>query len=86
MEHQIQNPEMKESGWMFDKINSMKISFHKTVELNGSCYVKIPLRPNAILNDQNNVKNCFIWSILASLHPCESTHPSRVNKYLQYFS
>ena len=25
LEHQIQNQEMKESGWIFDKINSMKI-------------------------------------------------------------
>ena len=27
LEHQIQNQEMKECGWIFDKINSMKISF-----------------------------------------------------------
>ena len=74
------------SGWIFDKINSMKISFNKTTELNGTSYVKIPLRSNAILNIQNNDKYCFIWSILASLHPCENTHPSRVNNYLKYFS
>ena len=61
----------------------MKISFYKTVELNGTAYVKIPLRSNAISNVQNNDKFCFIWSILASLHPCENTHPSRVNNYLQ---
>ena len=36
LEHQIQIQETKESGWIFDKINSMKISFYKTVELNGS--------------------------------------------------
>ena len=86
LEHQIQNQEMKESGWIFDKINSMKISFYKTTEMNGTNYVKIPLRSNAILNIQNNDKYCFIWSILASFHPCENTHPSRVNKYLQYFN
>ena len=40
LEHQIQNQEMKESGWMFDKINSMKISFYKTVELNGLVMLK----------------------------------------------
>ena len=77
---------MKESGWIFDKINSKKISFYKTVELNGTSYVKISLRSNAILNVQNNDKYCFIWSILASLHPCENTHPSRVNNYSPYFS
>ena len=87
LEHQIQNQEMKESGWIFDKINSMKISFYKTVELNGTSYVKIPLRSSAILNIQNiDDKYCFIWSILASLHPCENTHPSRVNNYIQYFN
>ena len=86
LEHKNQIQETKESGWIFDKINSMKISFYKTTELNGSSYVKIPLRSNAILNIQNIDKYCFIWSILASLYPCENTHPSRVNNYLQYFN
>ena len=86
LEHQIQIQETKESGWIFDKINSMKISFYKTTELNGTCYVKIPLRSNAILNIQNIDKFCFIWSILASLHPFETTHPSRINNYTQYFN
>ena len=27
LEHQIQIQETKESGWIFDKINSMKLSF-----------------------------------------------------------
>ena len=56
----------------------MKISFFKTGELNGSSYVKIPLRSSAILNIQNNDKYCFIWSTLASLHPCENDNPNRV--------
>ena len=50
LEHQIQNQETKESGWIFDKINSMKISFYKSVELNGTSYVKNPLRTNALIN------------------------------------
>ena len=64
----------------------MKISFYKTTELKGSSYVKIPLRSNAILNFQNKDKYCFIWSILASLHPCENDHPNRVSNYVQYFN
>ena len=35
LEHQIQQ-EMKDSGWRFDKINSMTICFYKTGERNGS--------------------------------------------------
>ena len=86
LEQQIQNQETKESAWIFDKINSIKLSFYKTTELNDTSYVKIPLRSNAILKVQNNDKYCFIWSILASLHPCENSNPSRVNNYVQYFN
>ena len=77
---------MKESGWIFDKINSMKTSFYKTVELNGTSYVKILLRSSAILKIQNNDKYCFIWSVLDSLHPCENDQPCRVSNYIHYFN
>ena len=86
LEHQIQQQEMKDSGWRFDKINSMTIFFYKTGEINGSNYVKIPLRSNAILNFENNGKYCFIWSKLASLQPCNNNHPNRVLNYKQYFN
>ena len=60
LKHQIQSQENQESGWIFEKINSMKVSFYKSTELNGTSCVKIPLRSNAILNIQNNDKYCFI--------------------------
>ena len=50
LENQIQIQETKESGWMFDKKNSMNIRFFKTGGLNRLSYVKVPLRSNAILN------------------------------------
>ena len=77
LEHQIQIQETKESGWIIDKINSMKTRFYKTSKLNGSSYVKIPLGSNALINTKNYDKYCFIRSILASLHPCENDHPNR---------
>ena len=86
LEHQIQVQETKESGWIFDEINSMKIPIHKTGELNGFSFGKIPLRLNAILNSQNLDEYCFLWSILASLHPCENHHPIRVSNYNEYFN
>ena len=85
LEHQIHFQKTKESGWIFDGIISLKISFYKTGELNSSSYVKFPLRSSAILNFQNNDKYCFIWSILASLHPQENDHPNSVSNYIQYF-
>ena len=59
LEHQIQTQETKGSGWIFDKINSMKIGFYKTGEINGSRYVKILLRSNALININNYDKIVF---------------------------
>ena len=86
LEHQFQFQERKESDGMFDKINSMKMRFYTTAELNGSSFVKIPLRSNALIIIKNNKKYCFIPSILASLHPCDNDHPNRVSNYRQYFN
>ena len=85
LKHQFQIQETKESGWIFDKINSMKKRFYKTGELNGSSYVKILLRSNALIKTKNNDKYCFIWSILANFHPCDNDRPNRVSNYKQYF-
>ena len=86
LEHQIQVQETKESGRVFDKINSMKIRFYKTGERDGSSYVKIPLRSNALIKIKNNNKYCFIWSVLFSLHPCENDHPNRVSNCIHNFN
>ena len=51
--------------------------FQKTIELNGSNFMKNPLRSSAILNIENDDKFCFIRSILASLHSCNKSHPNR---------
>ena len=86
LEHQIQQQEMKNSGWRFEKINSMTIYFYKTVEPNGSNYVKLPLRSNAVLNIENNDKYCSLWSIFAYLHPCIKNRPNRVSIYKRNFN
>ena len=44
------------------------------------------MRSNAFLKIENNDKHCFIWSILASLHPCNNIHANRVSYYKQYFN
>ena len=43
-EEQIRRQELKDFGWRFDNINSMKINFYKTEEKNGSSSVTISLR------------------------------------------
>ena len=62
----------------------MKIRFHETGDLNGSRYVKISLGSNALINNKNNDKYCFIWSVLTYLHLCDNDHPNRGSNYLQF--
>ena len=61
----------------------MKTKFYKNGKLNGSSYSKTPLRSSAIINIENDDKYCFLWSIIAHLHPGENDHPSGVSKYKQ---
>ena len=42
------------------------------------------MKSSAILIFQNDDKNCFNWSNLAQLHPCNKNHPIRVANYRQY--
>ena len=86
LEHQIQQQEMKDSGWRFDKTNSIKVYFHKTGGMSGLGYVKTPLRYSAILNIGKDDKYCFLWAILAYLDPCNINHPNTVSNYRQYFN
>ena len=79
LESRIQNLETKESGWVFQRVNSMTISYYSIGNMDGSSYVKIPLRSSAIVNTKNDDKYCFLWSILAKLQPCENNNPIRVS-------
>ena len=48
--------------------------------------MRIPLRSIAILIIENTDIYRFIWSNLASLHPCEKNNPNRVSIYRHYFN
>ena len=54
--------------------------------MNGLNYPKLNLRSNTILNFKNIDKYCFLWSILAYLHPWNNNHPNRNSNYEQYFN
>ena len=83
LDNEIDRRDMEGSGWNVQGINHLKIYFHKTNPINGRTYIKFPIRSNAILNIQNNDSYCFLWSILASIHPTNKD-PQRVSKYVPY--
>ena len=63
------------SGWRFDKVFSLTKYFHESTELNGSNYVKVPIRSSATLNFEIDDRFGFLCSVLAHLHPCKNSHP-----------
>ena len=83
LDHEVQRREKLGSGSNLQGNNYLKICFHKTNVLNERTYVKFPITTNSILNIQNYDTYCFLWSILASIHPVRD-HPYRVTKYTCY--
>ena len=54
--------------------------------MNGLSYVRVTLGSSAILIIENDDKDCFLWSIIAYLHPCNNNHPNRASNYKQDFN
>ena len=86
LERFFQNQAKKDSGWRFDKIKSIIVCFYKAGGLIGSFYIKITLGAPAILNSESTDRYCFFWFILAHLHPCENSHPTRIKYYRRIFN
>ena len=67
-----QNFERDGSGWSIDKILKMEVNTVEYIPLAGSSFIPLPpkiAKKKAILNIQNTDQKCFLWSVLAILHP-----------------
>ena len=62
----------------------MTNNFHRTTELNGSCFLKTALKSATILNIESDYDYCFFWSKLAHLNPWENYQPKGVSKYVNF--
>ena len=73
LRNRAQETETKGFGWIFNKFISLIIHFYKTNELRGGrSYDKKPLQSTpSLMNIENKDNKCFLWSILAHLHPAE---------------
>ena len=74
------------SNWTVDKVKNINIHIVKYKPLNGSSYIPLPAKlasKKAIVNVQNNDEKCFMWSVLAALHPSVD-NPQRIQKYSKY--
>lgn len=84
----IDNLQDQGSGWSLHKILRMDIYHHKYDCFNGSQYIPLPpfiANKKAVINVKNNDDKCFMWAVLAALHPID-IHAERVSKYVQFLN
>ncbi|CAG9769955.1 unnamed protein product [Ceutorhynchus assimilis] len=78
----------KESGWALQQLLYLEISINKVNPLKASSYLPLPKEidaKKAVLNIQNWDQKCFMWSVLAQLHPVDRTqNANRVANYSHY--
>ncbi|XP_028419265.1 PR domain zinc finger protein 10-like [Dendronephthya gigantea] len=60
------------SGWILDEILHLDLSIAQYSPVKGSSYIPLPSKlktKKAIINVKNSDNKCFMWFILAALHP-----------------
>ena len=90
MAQQVDNPALRDSKFVFDKILQTDISCHRLMLTRGSSFIKLPdwlAKKKAILNPKNLDEKCFKWAVIAGLKWEEiDCHPERVSKLRKYKS
>lgn len=65
------------SGWIFDKVVNIDLHMVRYKPLYGSSFIPTPKRlenTKAVVNIKNNDHKCFLWSVLAGIHPYPLKH------------
>ena len=71
------------SGWYLNKLIHSEVHTAQGAPLSASSYIELPKRVKntmGVINIQNKDNKCFIWSVLAHLHP-KPIHAERVTHY-----
>ena len=70
MAQQIDNPALRNSKFVFDRVLYMDIDFHRLNLTRGSSYVLLPdwlTKKKAIINPKNSDMECFKWAVIAAM-------------------
>merc|ERR1712055_564862 len=74
------------SGWIIQSVDEFHLKICKYTPLQGSSYIKSPNKienSKSVVNVQNEDNKCFLYSVLAALHPVKD-NPQRVSNYEPY--
>ena len=70
MAQQVENPALRNSKFVFDRVLHMDIDFHRLNLTRGSSYVPLPdwlTKKKAIINPKNSDMECFKWAVIAAM-------------------
>ena len=73
------------SGWVLHHLVRIDLDIVRYNPLKASSYIALPKvikNRKACINIQNNDQKCFLWCVLAALHPTEDNF-NRVSKYME---
>ena len=88
MTQQIENPALRNSKFVFDRVLHMDIDFHRLNLTRGSSYVPLPdwlTKKKAIINPKNSDMECFKWAVIAAMKWEEiGNNLERVSKLRRY--
>ena len=74
------------SGWIIQSMDEFILKICKYTPIEGSSYIESPKKirnTHSVVNIKNEDDKCFLYSILAALHPVEN-HTDRVSNYEAY--
>ena len=87
-EMQIENPSLLNSRFRFDEVLFLDVNFHQLNLTRGSSYIPLPdwiARKKAIINLQNEDKECFRWAVITALEWTDiKSHPERMSNLRKF--
>ena len=88
MAQQIENPALRNSKFVFDRVLHMDIDFRRLNLTRGSSYILLPdwlMKKKAMINPKNSDMECFKWAVIAAMKWEEiGNNPERVSKLRRY--
>ena len=69
MAQQVENPALRNSKFVFDRVLYMDMDFHRLNLTRGSGYIPLPdwlVKKAAIINPRNSDMECFKWAVIAA--------------------
>ena len=88
MYQQIENPALRDSKFVFDRVIHMDIDFHRLNLTRGSSYMPLSdwlAKKGAIINPKNSDMECFKWVVIAAMKWRDiDNHPKRISKLRRY--